>query len=133
MGVVLRWTSVTSRAGVRGLASVSPPALSVGSPTPQCAHPVVEVLGRVVGEEVADVDADAAGADDGHALADGTTGRSSTSAYDTTLGWSMPGDRRHARLDAGGDDDLVVRREVGGVASVARRTSTPSTSSRRVK
>ena len=42
IGVVLRCTRVTSRAGVRGLGSVRPPGWSAGSPTPQCASQLVE-------------------------------------------------------------------------------------------
>ena len=68
--MVLRCSRYTSRAGVRGFFSVSPPGCSAGSPTPQCAIHSSSVLLGVVGEEPADVDADAAGADDRDPLAD---------------------------------------------------------------
>ena len=43
----------------------------------------------------------------------GTTAPLSTSAYDTTVGWSMPVELRGPADHAGRDDHLVVRREVG--------------------
>ena len=93
--------------------SVSPPGWTAGSPTPQCAIQSSRSVGRVVGEEVADVDADPAGADHGHPPA-GDHPAAEHVGVRHDLGVVDARDVGDPRLDAGGDHHLVVRREVGG-------------------
>ena len=94
-------------------------------------HPVLERVARVVGQEVADVDADPAGADHRHPLADRDPPAQHVGiAHHPRI--IAAGELGEARHHPGRDDHLVVRREIVARARVSRRTSTPSTSSRRV-
>src|SRR5471032_2731626 len=64
-------------------------------------------VARIVQQEFADVEADAAGADDGDALADRRLVLQHVDIRQH-LGMSYAGDSRKAHLDAGGDDHVVV-------------------------
>jgi hypothetical protein len=66
-----------------------------------------------MGQEFRDVEADAAGTDDGDLLA-GLLAAFEQVDVARDLGVVYAGNRRRARHDAGGDDDVVVTRKVGG-------------------
>ena len=75
-------------------------------------HPVVEAVGRVVDEEVRDVDADAARADHRHPPAgdDAPAQHVGVRRHGRVVD---PLERRGARHDAGRHDHVVVQRQVG--------------------